>query len=934
MKEEKNNPSVLTGELENLLISSGRVSDIQVIRRGLDKLAREDSRFFEAIQSVFEGLLREKESAGHYSSLFDLAPSGFLTLNRSGIIGDINICAAGLFGIDQEIMKGKPLHDYINPIHFLRFEDFLEAVFSYKGTETCELAISPEANSGAQIQVAGIAIKESGVCLIAITDNSSQKKTEDLLQNNEERLKTLFELAVDAILIGNPEGIIIRANQSAAELTGYNQNELIGQSISILFAEEELHRIPFQYEKLKQGLIIRRERYLSRKDGSKVPVEMHTKMMPDRSYHTFIRDMTERKRIEDALLASEKKFSEAFRTSPDSININRTSDGVYLEVNKGFTQITGYTAKEVLGKSSLDPSIQIWHDPADREKMIRLLAKKEEVTGFEAPFRMKDGTLRHGLMSARLIEINGESCIISTTRDITERKLIEQNLLESEQSFRGILNTVSESIYILNNEGKFIDVNEGALKMYGYERTDFIDSGIEFVSADGKNNLPAITAAVFQTLKDGTPLHFEFWGKRKNGEIFLKDVICNRGKFFGKDVIIATGRDITERKNNENVLLAAKKKAEESERLKSAFLANMSHEIRSPMNSIVGFSELIEDEDLPADQRHEFIAIIRNSGRQLLTIINDIIDFAKIDSNQLAISPSEINLNRILDDIRLSAEVDKRNLHKNEVELLIEKGLPNENCTLICDEVRLKQILLNLTGNALKFTNKGYIKTGYRLEGESIVFYVEDTGKGIAKDKQDVIFERFRQEEESYTRLYGGTGLGLSISKGLVELLGGKIWLKSELGKGSTFFFNLPATMWSGFAKSEEIPVADASVPDLNGKTILVAEDIESNFRLINHMLKKTKARVLYAEDGLIAVDICRQDKNIDLILMDIQMPVMNGIEATIEIKKFMPQVPVIALTAFSLSEDSDHCLEAGCVDYLTKPIEKASMLEKVKAYI
>ncbi|MBK7028887.1 MAG: PAS domain S-box protein [Bacteroidales bacterium] len=931
MKEEKNLPTNPTENFDQLIREAGLNSEVSEMLQTLAKSAYQEDGTIFRLEELLSEIKKDKKKPEHYFNLFRNAPSGYFTLDKEGKIGEINLCAAGMLG---NALEGKLLTDYLDNSSIQKFEEFLESVFSYQGKSQCEVIINSTASQQLHLRIEGLAFSESSLCHAVIMDISEQKKVEHLLQNNEDWIQTLFELAVDAILIGNQDGIIIQANKSAAELSGYTQSQLLGKPIDILFNKEELNRIPFQYEKLKEGKIVRRERFLTRKDGTLLPVEMHTKMMPDKSYQTFIRDMAERKRIEDALRASEKKFSEAFMTSPDSININRTQDGVYIEINNGFTSVTGYTKEDVIGKSSLDPCLNIWTHPEDRKRMVELLKNNGEVAGFEAPFRMKDGTVRFGLMSARFIEINGEGCIISTTRDITDRKRSEESLIQSEQSFRGILNTVSESIYVLDENGKFIDINEGADKMYGYNREDILGKGIDFVSADGKNDLESIGRAVQKTLIDGTPLHFEFWGKRKNGDIFPKDVICNKGKYFGKDVIIATARDITDRKRNEDVLLTAKKKAEESERLKSAFLANMSHEIRSPMNSIVGFSELIEDEDLPAEQRHEFISIIRNSGKQLLTIINDIIDFAKIDSNQLTISPAEINLNRILDDIMLVAEVEKRNLHKDNVNLISEKGLPDDNCTLLCDEVRLKQILINLTGNALKFTNKGHIKTGYKLDNDNIIFFVEDTGKGIAKEKQEIIFERFRQEEESYTRLYGGTGLGLSISKGLVELLGGKMWLVSDLGVGATFYFSIPSNIWLGYSAKKETLQTTTIELDLSGKTILIAEDIESNFRLINHMLKKTNARILYAQDGSEAVDICKQEEQVDLILMDIQMPVMNGFEATAEIKKFLPSVPVITLTAFTLSNESEEILAAGCNDYLTKPIDKVVMLEKVKKYL
>ncbi|MBK7214856.1 MAG: PAS domain S-box protein [Bacteroidales bacterium] len=874
------------------------------------------------------------ENLNLYADLFNFAPVSHLSFDKVGVIAQANLCAAGILETDLSTLPGKNLETFLKTDSIPVFRKFLIKVYECVGKESCELTLELKHSPSFHVRMEGICLSKSSFCNAVLIDINDQKRAEDLLYRNEGQLETLFDLGVDAILLGDPEGSIIHANKRAFELSGYRSKELIGQNINILFSEEERKRVPWQYEMLKAGLIVRSERFLTRKDGVIVPVEMNSKMMPDRSYQTFIRDITERKHLEDVLKISEKKFSEAFRTSPDSININRASDGVYIDINEGFTNITGYSAEEVIGKSSTSEGVKLWVHDEDRDKMIKVLKERGEITGMEAQFRMKDGSVRYGLMSARFIEINGVTCVLSTTRDISNRKQQEENLQLSEKSYRGILNTVSESIYILNKDCKFIDINEGAVKMYGYSREEFYMQPVEFVSAPEMNDLEQVGEMVMNTFNNGITEHFEFWGLRKNGEVFPKDVICSKGIYFGEEVVIATARDITERKKNEETIIAARKKAEESERLKSAFLANMSHEIRSPMNSIVGFSELLDDEDLGPEQRHDFISIIRNSGKQLLTIINDIIDFAKIESNQLSINPTQLNLNKLLESIQMTTEVEKKNLGKHQVEMLLEKGFADDNCSILCDEVRLKQVLLNLVGNALKFTNAGYIKTGYYSDEDKIIFYVKDTGKGIAKDKQHIIFERFRQEEESYTRLYGGTGLGLSISKGIVELMGGKIWLESETGSGATFYFSLPIKIWEGYSSNMETPKPTTLDFDFSNRKLLVAEDIYANFRLINYMLSRTNAEVLYAEDGTQAVKLCMENPDIDLVLMDIQMPVMDGYEATAGIRKFMPDLPVIALTAYSSQEDLKKFDEAGFNDFLTKPVDKKTMFGLILKYI
>jgi two-component system sensor histidine kinase/response regulator len=249
---------------------------------------------------------------------------------------------------------------------------------------------------------------------------------------------------------------------------------------------------------------------------------------------------------------------------------------------------------------------------------------------------------------------------------------------------------------------------------------------------------------------------------------------------------------IEEQSKTEIELNIALGKAEESERLKIAFLSNMSHEIRTPLNAIIGFSDMIDDDYLTQEERRKFKEIITGNGAQLLSIISDIIDVAKIDSQQLTVSKVSFNLNSLLDELLSMYTNEKTIKNKPEIQIILKKSLPGEGSNIISDDIRLRQILINLLSNALKFTKQGYIKFGYEVQGTNLHFYVQDSGKGIAKEKQSLIFERFRQEEETTTRQYGGTGLGLTISKGLVILLEGNIWLDSDNGTGSTFYFSIP----------------------------------------------------------------------------------------------------------------------------------------------
>ncbi len=376
-----------------------------------------------------------------------------------------------------------------------------------------------------------------------------------------------------------------------------------------------------------------------------------------------------------------------------------------------------------------------------------------------------------------------------------------------------------------------------------------------------------------------------------------------------------------------------KEKAVENDRLKSVFLAEMSHEIRTPMNAILGFSNLLLKDNISGKNKNEYVRLIIENGNSLLNLINDIIDISKIEAEQLKINLTKCNLTELLKDLYLYYNdlIVSSKRYKLSIELKLPSDHGDRDICIFSDPQRLRQILVNLINNAIKFTYEGKIKFGFKLNNDSITeFFVKDTGSGIANDKINSIFDLFEQAEDPYTKNSSGSGLGLSISKQLVELLGGNIWVKSTEGRGSTFYFNIP----SGRASIEKFRNIEKNSKfsenyDWSNKSILIAEDEKANFIYIKTVLGKTRARIYWAENGLEAVKLCEK-KDIDLVLMDIKMPQMNGYEATREIKLMYPDMPVIAQTAYTMHDDIERFTKAGCTDYIIKPIRSNELLELV----
>jgi PAS domain S-box-containing protein len=385
---------------------------------------------------------------------------------------------------------------------------------------------------------------------------------------------------------------------------------------------------------------------------------------------------------------------------------------------------------------------------------------------------------------------------------------------------------------------------------------------------------------------------------------------------------------VTQKVNKE--LREAKRLAEENDRLKSGFLANMSHEIRTPMNGIIGFSSMLMDPEIPADKRKYYAKIIVDSGKQLLTIVNDILDISRIETGKVALLFEELKVNDLMSI--LYAFFEPQTSRKNLV-LQTIKSLNNTQSKINTDKTRLRQILTNLLNNAVKFTNEGSISFGYTLTGDYMQFFVEDTGIGIPEDLQEKIFEPFSQAEQETSNQYEGTGLGLSISHKLVDLLGGKIWVESEVGKGSKFYFTVPYNNLSSpvvkvHEKKEKAPNMDTS-----GLKILVAEDDDINYLYLEAVLSKMKIRIVRAHNGLEAVDLCKKNPEIQMVFMDIKMPFMNGLDATKKIKELYPDLPVIAQTAYAMNEDKSKVYEAGCDGYISKPIRKAELIAFIERY-
>ena len=533
---------------------------------------------------------------------------------------------------------------------------------------------------------------------------------------------------------------------------------------------------------------------------------------------------------------------------------------------------------------------------------------------------------------------------IGTCQDITESKKAEQELIkakeraeESERQLNYSQKVARIGYYVFNIQTGLWSSSEMLDEIFGINK-DYVrdvQGWLSLIHPDFQKIMLDYLSVNILSNYENFDKSYQIINKRNNISYWVHglgslefDENGNILKMFG------TIQDISISKEFEKELIYAKLKAEENDRLKSAFLANMSHEIRTPMNGILGFATLLKEPGLSSKEHQEYIGVIEKSGKRMLNIINDIIDISKIEAGLMEFYINEFNINEQID---YTYTFFKPEAEAKGINLSFKITLPQKDAIIKSDIEKVYAILTNLVKNAIKYTEKGSIEFGYNLKNKighsQLEFFVKDSGIGIQKDRQEAIFERFIQADISDKKARQGAGLGLSISKAYVEMLGGKIWVESEEGKGSTFYFTLPYNTEAPTETIEQPFAVSDNSDDFMKLKILIAEDDSVSTRLIEKYVEIFGKEPIKVCTGFEAVETCRNNPDIDLILMDIQMPEMNGYEATKQIREFNNEVIIIAQTAYGLSGDREKSIEAGCNDYIKKPIDKAELLSLIQKH-
>ncbi|MEW6211007.1 MAG: PAS domain S-box protein, partial [Acidobacteriota bacterium] len=1024
-----------------------------------------------------EDALRESEEK--FSKVFHSSTNtiSILTL-KEGRYLDVNESFLCLFGSTREEVIGRTAQEigiWVNPedqkkVARLLMEEGsvrdLEIEFQGKGGWT-----------GTHIFSAEVVDINGERCVICSTRTiTEQKQAEESLRKSEQRYAHLVNNASDIIYETDNEGRLTLFNPTAMRILGYEEEELRGRLYLDLVRPDYRDAIENFYRRQVADDIASTyyEFPALAKDGREVWLGQNVQAVKrDGRFagaQAVARDITERKRMEDALRESEERFSKAFHASSHHLIIASLTDGRFIATNETFLRDSGYTREEVMGRTVVEIGLLV--NPEDREKMREILAREEKIRGLEIMGRRKSGEVRYVLLSADIIDLVGEKCLLLDINDITERKRMEDALRESEERLKMALDAANMATWdwdLLTGEVKWsgqeyklyglapgdspknaqsllelvhpedrdnlrdtvMRAMKGQAEYSGEYRVVWPDGEIRWLSARGEilrdpagrplrtigvvqditerkrmeetqreseerlrmaldaadmgtwewdistdrmkwsgqqyklygldpGSFDGTTESLFKivhpqdrdrirqsirrAIKEGTEHNVEYRITRPDGEIrwmaVKGDVARNSDGRAAR--MLGVVYDITERKRAEEELQRAKEAAESASQTKSRFLANISHEIRTPMNGLMGMLELMLRTKLAPKQK-EFIQTALSSADSLLRLLNDVLDFSRIESGRLQLEANAFGLRSNLSDTLkpLALWAETRGLK------LIERVDGDVPDTLVGDAGRFNQVVRNLVSNAIKFTVRGEVVTEIELESRnrgSVCLKVEvsDTGIGIPAEKQKIIFDAFTQADSSTTRLYGGAGLGLAICSHLVEMMGGEIWVESEEGRGSRFYFTarflLPRRVDGPGQKSKEIihsPIARAELPlPSRHLRILLAEDNPVNQMVAASMLKERGHSVTAVGNGKETIERLKQE-SFDLVLMDVQMPEMDGLQTTSVIRQMEKstdaRVPIIAMTAHAMEGDRERCLAAGMDGYISKPIKIEELISEVE---
>ncbi len=803
-----------------------------------------------------------------------------------------------------------------------------------------------------EVIVSPIVYENKDAVRLIIRDITEKERALERLQETETRLQLLIETSPDIICFKDGKGRWLLANKADLELFDLQEIDYFGKTDAELAEFTPFHRDAFlncmvtDEKTWDNGILSHNDEIIETKhagtkiyDVYKIPL-----YNPDKTRKGLVvigRDVTEDRKIEKKVTAQKEK-AQKYLNIVQVIMLSLDTAGNITLINNMGVKILGYNNyKELLGKNWYDITCQIKEKRIQKKARYKAIMEgKIELKNYKEDFiKTKSGDKKIiGWHNTLLYDEQGNiSGILSSGIDVTETRNAQKELQQQQDQLKLIINKAPVLLAYADSNVNYLYVN----KAYA----DFYHSTPEYMR--GKPAKDFLTVDYYKSIEpyiddvlQGNEIIYE--NKRVNNEgetIYIKATyIPHFGDNGNVDAFLAMIEDITESKTKENKLKEALEKAEINDRLKQAFLSNLSHEFRTPMNAVIGFAQLLEDEMSQSPLAIEYLNIIISSTYHLLDLLSSVIELSQIEAGDIKIKHQPVNINNIINGLFTEYQNEA---NMKDIQLHCETPLENDKAILMSDSKRLKQVIKNLLINALKFTQKGSISFGYKIMKNNIKFFVKDTGIGIPYDQQKSIFEHFRQVEVTHTRHYGGAGVGLTTCKFIVEKMGGEIHLFSIPEKGSTFSFTIPynpqeikqSTIEIYNKQKEIIPKSDFTL--FNNKMVLLVEDDKDVVFYYQTLFRKSNIKLIVANSGKECINIVNEEHNsIDIILMDIRMEDIDGITLTQKVKSKYKEIPIIIQTAFSQENEIKDSHKAGADDYITKPINRDKLFAKMKKLI
>ena len=746
------------------------------------------------------------------------------------------------------------------------------------------------------------------------------------LKESEENYRLLIENQNDLVVKVDMDNKFLFVSPSYCKLFGKNMDELIGKSFLPLVHEDDientqkamlgLYHEPYSCYLEQRALTVEGWKWLAWSDTA-----VFDSNGVVQSIIGVGRDISSQKNAEEELKNSEEKFFKAFQASPDSLSLTEFNTGILIEINDGFERVFGYSREEVIGRSTLD--LGVWVNSEDRIAVVTKLSDEGSVKDYEALGRRKNGETLVGLISAEIIRVAGQSLILIMVRDITESKKAEEILRKNEEKYRMLLELASDAFFQGDTKGNLITINNKAIELTGYSSDELLKMNIkELFPEETLNKMPLR----YDLLLAGETVKSERSLLRKDGTSLIIEM---NSRQMPDGTYQSFFRDVTERKKLINEIIVAKEKAEEMNRVKTFFFANMSHELRTPFVGIQGYSELLS-ESLKDPEEKEMAKQILKSSKRLTETLNKILNVTKLEFDKLELKLVDVDIVELIE--RLSTLYSK-SAEINNTELIT--NILTRPIIIKSDAKLLEEIITNLLNNAVKYTKNGRIEIISQLQlieqKKYLKIVIADTGVGIPKDKQEIIWQEFRQASEGLNRSFEGTGLGLTIIKKYIITLGATINLKSEVGKGTIFTIEMPVELseTKEIISEKKLIQSNQSI-EVNGTSkykILYVEDDMVALKFIDTVLR-SEYNITTAFTADIAIELVNKNKY-DILMLDINLGKgIDGVELMQRMRKVpgYADTPIIAVTAYAASADRVEFLSKGFSHYISKPFSSAEL--------